>query len=453
MDGVNTRKRLGDLLVDEGVLTPQQVDELLSSRIEVDGRLERLGEAAVRLGYCSQDEIGMVLAQQMDLEYRDDHVLPVDSELASRTSRSLAERHLVMPLQAEDGDVVAVACVDPTNIVGLDDVRVAIGARRLRIVVVPTKTLRQTIQEAYGVEARAQQDDFFSAYRKEEEEAEEIEITATSENDGPIIKLADEIILRALTGGASDIHVEPRPDSIVVRNRIDGVLHETMNLPRQISGPLISRIKLIAGLDIAEKRKPQDGRAHFRGSDREEDAVDLRLSTLPTMFGESVVIRLLRRDNARLTPEDIGMSSAQAAQVLSAVERPQGLVLVTGPTGSGKTSTLYTFLQHLATEERKLITVEDRSAARRLCVDGEAVTGDDLQVRKVIDAVRENDISTVFCESTVSQSPAQQVARETGVSYGGVLYVDSLTEADGPVPTYIDLLRVTSETIALGLIK
>ena len=359
MDGVNTRKRLGDLLVDEGVLTPQQVDELLSSRIEVDGRLERLGEAAVRLGFCSQDEIGMVLAQQMDLEYRDDHVLPVDAELASRTSRSLAERHLVMPLRAEDGDVVAVACVDPTNIVGLDDVRVAIGARRLRIVVVPTKTLRQTIQEAYGVEARAQQDDFFSAYRKEEEEAEEIEITATSENDGPIIKLADEIILRALTGGASDIHVEPRPDSIVVRNRIDGVLHETMNLPRQISGPLISRIKLIAGLDIAEKRKPQDGRAHFRGSDREEDAVDLRLSTLPTMFGESVVIRLLRRDNARLTPEDIGMSSAQAAQVLSAVERPQGLVLVTGPTGSGKTSTLYTFLQHLATEERKLITVED----------------------------------------------------------------------------------------------
>ncbi len=351
-----TRRRLGDLLVDDGLLTRGQLEELLRSRLEVDGRLERLGEAAVRLGFCTADEIGRALAHQLDLEYVEDQALVVDPALAERIPRHLAERHHVVPIRMDD-DMVVVACADPTNIVGLDDVRVAVGARRIRTVVAPSYALQQAVQDGWGVEAQARQAELIQSYGSRE--VEPIERVLQSVNDGPIIKLADEIIERALHGSASDIHVEPRMDSIVVRHRVDGVLHDAMTLPGQVSAALVSRLKLMGGLDIAERRKPQDGRAHFSGGDGPGESVDLRLSTLPTMFGESVVIRLLRRDNALLTPADIGLEATQAAHLMSLVERPQGLVLITGPTGSGKTSTLYTILHHLATTERKLITVED----------------------------------------------------------------------------------------------
>lgn len=354
--GLQTRRRLGDLLIDDGLITRAQLEEVLNSRMEVDGRLERIGEAAVRLGMCTADEIGRALAHQLDLEYIDDQVLQVTSDVADRVPRHLAERHLVAPLRI-DGDMIVVACADPTNIVGLDDVRVAAGARRLRTVVAPAYALQQAIQDGWGVESQARKAELIQTYAREEPEP--VESVIQSANDGPIVKLADEIVERALYGKASDIHVEPRLGQVVVRHRVDGVLHDAMTLPGQLAAPLVSRLKLMGGLDIAERRKPQDGRAHFSAGTGPGDSVDLRLSTLPTMFGESVVIRLLRRDNALLTPNDIGLEPAQAATIMSVVERPQGLVLVTGPTGSGKTSTLYTLLHHLATTERKLITVED----------------------------------------------------------------------------------------------
>ncbi|HUG85440.1 MAG TPA: ATPase, T2SS/T4P/T4SS family [Euzebya sp.] len=355
MEGQQTRRRLGDLLVDGGVLSQAQLGELLRSRINVDGRLERLGEAAVRMGYATVDEIGMVLAQQLDLDYMDDQVLSVDPELARRVPAALVERHLVVPLWREQ-DIVTVACADPTNIIGLDDVRVAVGARRLNVVVAPLVALHQAIRDSFGLEFDTEG---LVEALKDDDELDD-DLLADAASDGPIIRLADEIITTAVRSRASDVHIEPKPDRCVVRHRVDGVLHEAMSLPRNVAGPLISRIKLIAGLDIAERRKPQDGRSHFKGAaGHPEEAVDLRLSTLPSMFGESVVIRLLRRDDSRHQMADIGLDPAQTAQVLSVVERPQGLVLVTGPTGSGKTSTLYSLLAHMATVDRKLITVED----------------------------------------------------------------------------------------------
>jgi type II secretory ATPase GspE/PulE/Tfp pilus assembly ATPase PilB-like protein len=352
-----TRKRLGDLLVDEGVITATQLSELLQSRMEVDGRLERVGEAAIRLGYASADEIGMLLANQLGLEYLAGPALRIDLLLARRMPASLAERHLVMPLWQE-GDTVTVACVDPTNIVALDDVRAAVGARRLNIVVAPTYALRKGVEEAFGLES--QRDGLLGAMElPAEDEPDDVDEFA-SIDDGPVIRLADDILTSAIRARASDVHIEPKVDRCIVRHRIDGVLHEAMSLPRSVAAPLVSRIKLIAGLDIAEKRKPQDGRSHFRGAPgRNDEAVDLRLSTLPSLTGESIVIRILRRDADRHDMANTGLSDTQAAHILSVVERPQGLVLVTGPTGSGKTSSLYALLSHLATNERKLITVED----------------------------------------------------------------------------------------------
>jgi type IV pilus assembly protein PilB len=365
MDETRSRKRLGDLLVEEGMITRAQLDELLHTRIMTDGRLERMGEAAVRLGFVTADEIGMVLAQQLDLEYMANRSLPVDPDLARRVPVALVERHLVVPLWRED-DVVVVACADPTNIVGLDDVRVAVGARRLRTVVAPLHALRHAIGGAFGgmagggsaFGATDPAEGLMDSLAAEEEIGIEEEIGSAT--DGPIIRLADEILSTAIRSRASDVHIEPKVDRCIVRHRIDGVLHEAMSLPRRVAAPLVSRVKLIAGLDIAEKRKPQDGRSHFRGAaNHPEDAVDLRLSTLPSMYGESVVLRILRRDDDRHQLTDIGLDEGQAQQVLSVIERPQGLVLVTGPTGSGKTSTLYSMLAHLATDDRKLITVED----------------------------------------------------------------------------------------------
>ncbi len=347
------RKRLGDLLVDQGVITAPQLQTLLSERVEVEGRLERVGEAAVRLGMCTQDQIGRLLADQLGLEYLES-VISYDLEIAGRIPSSLAERHLVLPLY-DGADSVTVACVDPTNIVALDDVRVAVGARRLTIVVLPAAVLRRLISEVFGVEGISH-----GLIENLTPEPEELDELALDPQDGPVIRLADDIISGAVRARASDIHVEPKADRCVVRHRIDGVLHEALSLPRTISAPLVSRLKLMAGLDIAEKRKPQDGRSHFRGNPtRPEESVDLRLSTLPSMTGESVVIRILRRGADSHELAQTGLSAAQSAQVLGVVERPQGLVLVTGPTGSGKTSTLYALLAHLATDDRKLITVED----------------------------------------------------------------------------------------------
>ncbi len=348
-----TRRRLGNLLVDAGLITPGQLQEALNSRITINGRPERIGEAIVRLGFCGPDEIGRALAHQLGLEFTDNAVLPVDEQIANAIPPNLAERHQVVPMFTED-DTVVVACADPTNVIGLDDVRMAIGARRIRAVVAPTYSIEAAIREVYGFDSRAA-DLLESMEVTQVEEPVEVDDLAAVE-DAPIIRLANEVIAGAVAARASDVHVEPKGADAVVRHRIDGVLHDVMSLPRSVASPLLSRLKLMGGLDIAEKRKPQDGRAAFG---KGPEAVDLRLSSLPTLFGESLVIRILRRDATKLTMEDLGYSESQAAQMIHAVERPQGLVLVTGPTGSGKTSTLYTLLAHLATSERKLITVED----------------------------------------------------------------------------------------------
>lgn len=213
MEGTHTRRRLGDLLVDEGVLSHAQVSELLQARIQVDGRMERLGEAAVRLGFATVDEIGMVLARQLDLEYLAAQALMIDPELARRVPAALVERHMVVPLHRED-DVVVVACADPTNIIGLDDVRVAVGARRLKVVVAPLQSLRQAIGDSFGLEFGSTAEGLVEAL--EIEEALPGELLADAATDGPIIRLADEIITTAVRARASDVHIEPKTDRCIV---------------------------------------------------------------------------------------------------------------------------------------------------------------------------------------------------------------------------------------------
>ncbi len=348
------RRRIGELLLDGGVLTQAQLAQALSSAILVNGKKERLGHTIVRLGLAAEHDVARALAEQLRLDYFDAPEIPIDERLVALVPATLSERHGLLPLREEPDGTLVIVCTDPTNVVALDDVRLAAGARRIRAIVAPVSVIDIAVRKAYGFDQRA--GEIIDAIGGvTDEEPTDLDAFAGAE-DAPVIRLAEGIITQAVDSRASDVHVEPGRTETIVRYRTDGVLHFVMSVPRTASPPLISRLKLMAGMDIAERRRPQDGRARFRGKTGE---VDLRVSCLPSLHGETVVIRILRKGAERLAVGDVGFTPEQMAQVLPVVERPQGLILLTGPTGAGKTSTLYAFLGHLAGEERNIITVED----------------------------------------------------------------------------------------------
>ena len=346
------RRRLGEMLVDAGVLSEEQLQHALTERRVEGGRRERLGMAIQRLGYVTDEEIARALAIQLGLAYADSEELSVDPSATSAISSTMAERHGVLPLRWEDDRILVLACDDPTDVIAADDVRVAAGARGLQLVVVTADTIDEARRRAYGFDGRA--GDLLDAL-EEEDQTPLAELEAIAE-DAPIVRLAEGLLRDGVEAGASDIHVEPSSGGTQVRYRVDGVLHHVTTVPRSGTAALLSRMKIMAGMDIAERRLPQDGRMRMRGGGGE---VDLRVSTLPSMYGETMVMRLLRKGDEQLTIHEVGFDDHQREAAIAAVERPQGLVLLTGPTGSGKTSTLYAFLQELAQESRNIITLED----------------------------------------------------------------------------------------------
>jgi type IV pilus assembly protein PilB len=348
-----TRRRIGELLIDEGVISPEQLQRALAEAQVVKGKKERLGQTVVRLGFASETDVAKALAAQLHLDYFDGSAIPVNEILAAQIPAALAERNTLLPLRMEPDGTIVVVCADPTNVVAFDDVRLASKARRVRPVVAPRSLLEVAIRKAYGFDQRA--GELLDAMDDGPSEDSELEMLAGVE-DAPVIRLVEGILGDAVTARASDIHVEPHRDETIVRYRIDGVLHRVMAVPRSATGALISRLKLMSGMDIAERRRPQDGRARFKSKDNE---VDLRVSTLPSMHGETIVIRILRKGAEQLALSEIGFTPGQLQQVLNIIERPQGLVLITGPTGAGKTSTLYSFLGHIVGDRTNIITVED----------------------------------------------------------------------------------------------
>jgi type IV pilus assembly protein PilB len=344
--------QLGHLLRRARLVTQEQIDEALQSRLLVDGARERLGQALVRLGFVTEADVAEMLSEQMGLGYVAGDDLCPDPLVASRLSGVLARRHRLVPLTEEEDGTLVVACADPTDVIGRDDVRTATGARRVRAVVAPASEIDAVIRRVYDFEREA--GELLGALDPDPMPEDDLELVA--EADGPMIRLVDGMIADAIDAGASDIHVEPQASATTVRYRVDGVLHEAMVVPRRTTGQLLARLKIIAGMDIAERRLPQDGRARFAAPGEE---VDLRVSTLPSLHGETIVIRVLRKGAERLSLDEVGMDAEQRARFVSAIERPQGLVLITGPTGSGKTSTLYAGLQHLADDSRNIVTLED----------------------------------------------------------------------------------------------
>jgi type IV pilus assembly protein PilB len=340
---------LGSLLIDEGLLTEAQLDAAVVEQARTG---KPLGRLLIEQGTISEAELVRTLARQVGLEFVDLNDRTIDGSVAAIVTESLARRYQAIPICWEDGKLV-VAMADPSNVFAVDDIRALAGAE-VRTVVSTASQIIETIERFFRVDGEV--DEVMQAATDEADE--ETDLTGLSEivEDAPIVKFVNLLVNQAVGDRASDIHVEPNESDLRIRFRIDGVLHEVMRSPRSIQAGVISRLKVMADINIAERRIPQDGRITMKVSGR---SIDLRVATLPTVYGEKVVMRILDKTQAVLKLEDLGFLPEAHARFEASYRKPYGTILVTGPTGSGKSTTLYSTLNQLNTPDRNIITVED----------------------------------------------------------------------------------------------
>ncbi len=355
---MNVLPRLGDVLVEQGWLSPEALEEGLDAQAE-NG--ERLGHVLVQQKKITEQELLNALALQLDLEVResiDDKELRFD--LVEQLPIQYLKKHEFFPFQSEDG-TLRIAVNDPLDLEVLDDLRILYGQNEIRPVLVPAREILSAINRTYG-----QANDTAEQIIQDLDEAgdsqhlfTELEVgedLLDETSDAPIIKLVNHIFSQAVKSQASDIHIEPYQQRLQVRFRLDGVLHNVLSPPRRLHAAIVSRIKVMARLDIAEKRLPQDGRTEVKIGER---LVDVRVSCLPTAFGERVVLRLLEKSGKLLSMEEIGLTAAALAEMKRLLRLSHGIILVTGPTGSGKTTTLYAALSHINSPDKNILTIED----------------------------------------------------------------------------------------------
>jgi type IV pilus assembly protein PilB len=338
---------LGSLLVRDGLVEMQQVEDALAEQERTD---RRLGEILVEHGLISDRDLAQALAEQHSLEFVDLGEREPEAEATGLLPQKFARRYDALPIAIEDDKTILVAVADPTDLLTSDDLRLALGAN-VRVAVAAAGDLREAIGRAYRTELEIVE---MEPLRPGEDRVPDI-----SENDdelAPAIRLVNSLISRALEEGASDIHFEPQADELAVRIRVDGVARRLAAIPTGMQPAVASRLKVMGGLDIAERRVPQDGRLTVRVDGQ---ATDLRVAVLPTTFGEQIVLRILQRASGGQALEDLGMTADAQAEFVHAIRQPHGIVLVCGPTGSGKTTTLYTALDLLNSEERVITTIED----------------------------------------------------------------------------------------------
>jgi type IV pilus assembly protein PilB len=340
---------LGALLMREGLLTEAQLDAALNEQARA-GR--QLGRILIESGTISETDLVRTLAKQVGLEYFDLADASIDASAVSLVSESIARRYQAIAVGWENGKLV-VAMADPSNVFALDDIRAITGHEVKTVVASPTE-LAATIDRYFRVDAEV--DTVAQAAADEFSESEDLSSVSEVLEDAPIVKFVNLLITQAVNDRASDIHVEPTENDLRIRFRIDGVLHEVMRSPRSIQAGVISRLKVMAEINIAERRIPQDGRISLKVGGR---SVDLRVATLPIVHGEKVVMRILDKGQALLRLEDLGFLPETLDRFSTAYNKPYGTILVTGPTGSGKSTTLYATLNILNESHRNIITVED----------------------------------------------------------------------------------------------
>ena len=351
--------RLGDLLIAAGTITQEELEKGLALQKEQKGRL---GEVLISNGIITEQQLIEALQMQLGIEFIDLTKVNIPTELAQVVPKNIAKQYTVVPIRAVK-DELYLAMSDPLNFYAIEEVRKAV--RRKVVPVLATKdAIEHSIQVLYGNEGAARA---IEEMRREAgagtEAAPETDTAFTSNQLGddsvssaPTIRLVNSIIERAVVERASDIHLEPHETELLVRMRIDGIMQDILTVPRDLQNSVLSRLKIMAGLNIAERRVPQDGRFNVRVKDKN---IDLRVSTLPTVYGEKIVCRLLDKSGGRIALEAIGLTEEGLAAIKNLLKYRNGVILVVGPTGSGKTTTMYSMIHEINTRDVNLVTLED----------------------------------------------------------------------------------------------
>ena len=344
--------KIGEILLAEGKILRSQLDEALAAQGH-DGR--QIGQILLSAGYVSPADLAMALAKRLRLEYVELTEKDVDRGATLLVDRKVLRRHNVLPLRVEDGRLV-VAMSDPTNFYAIEDLTMISGYPITPVVAVESE-IQRVFNQVYALGEDVSRLLEEAADGSADDDHGEVELGGDVDADNaPIVRLVGSILQRAVGEGASDVHVEPRAGELTVRLRVDGVLREVMSVPPKLQSGVIARLKILADLDIAERRLPQDGRFSVRLGNQK---IDLRVAALPTVFGEKVVLRLLDTANVKVDLRKLGFAPEALESYGEVFRRPYGTILVTGPTGSGKSTTLYATLEELNSPEKNIITVED----------------------------------------------------------------------------------------------
>lgn len=354
---MNFRKklRLGDILIQKNIITPEQLQKALEEQKKKTGVM--LGELLVQMGYAEQRQINDALCEHLNIEFVDMFTYEPAERVMTLLDEEIMRKYTLVPMDFDKNNagVLKVAMSDPMNILAMDDVNIITG-RQVQPYLADSAAIRAYLDRRYG---KKQAQNIAELYKKEQGTAEEsAEEKARKEDieNAPIVQLVNNIIEQAVRDRASDIHIEPFEYFVKIRYRVDGSLREVMTYEKSLFGALITRLKIMSGMDISEKRKPQDGRITTHVDNRE---YDIRVSNLPTVYGEKVVMRLASKESFRRDKSELGLRPDDLKRFDAILKNPHGIILVTGPTGSGKSTTLYTALSSLNSEDVNIITVED----------------------------------------------------------------------------------------------
>lgn len=342
-----TRKRLSDLLVEQGLIDQNQVAAAMQKQQETGKRLD---EILVLEGYVTESQMGEALASHYGIERVELDEVIISANLLGLIPEELMQRHQVFPI-AREGRLLKLAVVDPFDIMAQDDVRAATRCN-IELYLATAGEIRRAYERHYNLQSSAQE--VIAEYA--DDAVDEGEANVEDIGDSPGVKVVNIILMQGIRDKASDIHIEPQESRIRVRYRVDGHLREGMEFPKRLGADIVSRIKVMADLDITNRRQPQDGRLRLN---LEGSPIDLRVSTLPTIYGEKVVLRILSKSAEVMELDRLGFQPENLGAVQRMLSQPQGMIIVTGPTGSGKTTTLYSFLHRLNSHDENIITIED----------------------------------------------------------------------------------------------
>ncbi|MGG5462968.1 GspE/PulE family protein [Clostridium sp. B9] len=345
------KKRLGDILIESGKLTEEKLKEALILQKQVG---KRLGEILVEQNFVTEEDIIEVLEKQLNIERVNLEVITIDRRAIKMISENVCRKHMIFPYEIEE-NIIKVAMADPLDIVAIDDVEISTGLK-----VKPYIAIKQSIERAIDIYYSNQKVLSVAEELSKEVDDDELNLDKIEEIDNldnaPIVKMIEYVIKNAVEERASDIHIETYENILRIRYRIDGKLQTISTLPVDTLAPLVTRVKILANLDISEKRLPQDGRILTKVGNKQ---IDLRVSILPMITGEKIVIRIVNKDNFIISKESLGMNTEELELLNKITKHSNGIILVTGPTGSGKTTTLYALLNELNTDSKNIITVED----------------------------------------------------------------------------------------------